>query len=57
MPVVDVMNLEGKTVGQVELADDVFGGAGESRTCCTNRCGTIWRASAPERTRRKTRAK
>jgi large subunit ribosomal protein L4 len=25
MPVVDVMNLEGKTVGQVELADDVFG--------------------------------
>ena len=24
MPVVDVMNLEGKTVGQVELADDVF---------------------------------
>ena len=25
MPVVDVMNLEGKAVGQVELADDVFG--------------------------------
>jgi large subunit ribosomal protein L4 len=25
MPVVDVKNLEGKTVGQVELADDVFG--------------------------------
>ncbi|HTW23416.1 MAG TPA: 50S ribosomal protein L4 [Candidatus Baltobacteraceae bacterium] len=25
MPVVDVMNLEGKTVGQLELADDVFG--------------------------------
>jgi large subunit ribosomal protein L4 len=25
MPVVDVMNLEGKPVGQVELADDVFG--------------------------------
>src|SRR6201996_3491892 len=25
MPVVDVRNLEGKTVGQVELADDVFG--------------------------------
>jgi large subunit ribosomal protein L4 len=25
MPVVDGMNLEGKTVGQVELADDVFG--------------------------------
>jgi large subunit ribosomal protein L4 len=25
MPVVDVMNLEGKTVGRVELADDVFG--------------------------------
>lgn len=25
MPVVDVLNLEGKTVGQVELADDVFG--------------------------------
>ncbi|MGD1212302.1 MAG: 50S ribosomal protein L4 [Candidatus Acidiferrales bacterium] len=24
MPVVDVLNLEGKTVGQVELADDVF---------------------------------
>jgi len=25
MPVLDVKNLEGKTVGQVELADDVFG--------------------------------
>jgi large subunit ribosomal protein L4 len=25
MPVVDVKNLEGKTVGQLELADDVFG--------------------------------
>jgi large subunit ribosomal protein L4 len=25
MPVVDVKNLEGKTVGQMELADDVFG--------------------------------
>jgi large subunit ribosomal protein L4 len=25
MPVVDVKNLDGKTVGQVELADDVFG--------------------------------
>jgi len=25
MPVVDVKNLEGKTVGQVDLADDVFG--------------------------------
>src|ERR1700677_3394099 len=25
MPVVDVMNLEGKKVGQLELADDVFG--------------------------------
>src|SRR5580700_11188999 len=25
MPVVDVKNLAGKTVGQVELADDVFG--------------------------------
>jgi large subunit ribosomal protein L4 len=25
MPVVDVKNLEGKTVGQIELADDVFG--------------------------------
>ena len=24
MPVVDVLNLEGKTVGKVELADDVF---------------------------------
>src|SRR6201987_2590273 len=24
MPVVDVMNLEGKKVGQIELADDVF---------------------------------
>src|SRR6202521_2297712 len=26
MPVVDVLNLEGNTVGQVELADDVFAG-------------------------------
>src|SRR5271167_2646342 len=26
MPVVDVFNLEGNTVGQVELADDVFAG-------------------------------
>ena len=25
MPVVDVVNLEGKKVGQVELADAVFG--------------------------------
>jgi large subunit ribosomal protein L4 len=25
MPVVDVFNLSGKTVGQVELADEVFG--------------------------------
>src|ERR1700740_3026698 len=25
MPVVDVKNLEGKTTGQLELADDVFG--------------------------------
>ena len=24
MPVVDVKNLEGKTVGQVELSDEVF---------------------------------
>jgi len=27
MPVVDVLNLEGKTVGQLELADDVFAAA------------------------------
>ena len=25
MPVADVMSLEGKKVGQIELADDVFG--------------------------------
>ena len=25
MPVVDVISLEGKKVGQIELADDVFG--------------------------------
>src|SRR5271165_2138240 len=25
MPVVDVKNLDGKTIGQVQLADDVFG--------------------------------
>ena len=30
MPVVDVKNLEGKTVGQIELADDVFAREGES---------------------------
>jgi len=39
MPVVDVVNLDGKKVGQVELADAVFGAKVESHCCTKLRAG------------------
>jgi large subunit ribosomal protein L4 len=49
-------NLEGKKVGQIDLADDVFG-AKVNPHLLHEAVRHIWRASAPERTRRRTRAK
>ena len=56
MAVVDVINLDGKTVGQVELADDVF--AARVNPHVLHETVRHYLASnARERTRRKTRAK
>ena len=38
MPVVDVVNLDGKKVGEVELADAVFGAKVNARTLFADKC-------------------
>ena len=57
MAVVDVRNLEGKTVGQVDLADAVFAAERESAPAARSGALVSWPASAPERTRPRAAAK
>jgi large subunit ribosomal protein L4 len=45
MPTVDVVDLNNQKVGELELADEVFGAEVNER-CCTKRSGIIRRASA-----------